>query len=187
MDFMESGREYPPGNVMGKAGIAAMDQTRAISACFTGHRILASEKTFLDLRVKLAVHRLADQGFVWFLSGMAMGFDLLAAEAVLGLRDRLPVRLAAILPCPPEQYTAAWADGDRRRLAAILEQADRTVTVSPAYGEDCFLVRNRYLVEHSAYVLACLEHAAGGTAYTVHLAGEQGLPVWNLADPGVLG
>lgn len=164
-----------------------MDHPRAKSACFTGHRVLASSEAFLSVRLKLAIHSLADRGFTRYLSGMAMGFDLLAAEAVLGLREKLPVELVAVLPCPPEQYTGAWPKEDRRSLAAILEQAAQTVTVSPAYAEDCFFARNRYLVDHSAYVLSCQEREGGGTAYTVRLAEQQGLPVWNLADPGVWG
>ena len=163
-----------------------MDQPRANSVCFTGHRVFASPEAFLSLRLKLAIHSLADRGYTWFLSGMAMGFDLLAAEAVLGLRDRLPVELVAVLPCPPEEYTGAWTGENRRRLEEILQQAARTVTVCPAYEEDCFLARNRYLVDHSAYVLSCQERGGGGTGYTVNMASQQGLPVWNLADPGVL-
>ena len=163
-----------------------MDHPRARCVCFTGHRVLASDQDFLRLRLELAIADLAEQGFGWFLSGMALGFDLLAAETVLRLSRRLEIGLVAVLPCPATGYTSAWPQEQRRRLVAVCEEAGELVLVSPGYHERCMQDRNQYLVDHSAYVLACLERDSGGTAQTVHFARQQGLQVRNLADSHLL-
>ena len=62
------------------------------SVAFTGHRTYRGAAADA---LRRTVGELYARGFRNFLSGMAMGFDLAAAEAVLELRERAPgVRLA---------------------------------------------------------------------------------------------
>ena len=69
---------------------------RRTSVAFTGHRTYRGAAADA---LRRTVGELYARGFRNFLSGMAVGFDLAAAEAVLELRERAPgVRLVAAVP-----------------------------------------------------------------------------------------
>ena len=57
------------------------------TVAFTGHRTYCGEAS---AALAAAIRGLHAHGFRTFLCGMAVGFDLAAAEAVLELRDSLP-------------------------------------------------------------------------------------------------
>lgn len=64
-----------------------MDITKSVA--FTGHRserILQVRMLYLYLDIVSQVKRLYSLGYRYFLSGMAEGFDLLAAQAVADLK-----------------------------------------------------------------------------------------------------
>lgn len=79
------------------------------SCCFTGHRPQAfrfgyDEEYPACIKIKQAlnepIHYLAIHGVSCFLSGMAQGVDIWAAESVVLLKTTLPnIQLACILPC----------------------------------------------------------------------------------------
>ena len=64
-----------------------MDRSREHTAAFTGHRRYDGE---CDDALRAVVRELYGRGFRVFWSGMALGFDLAAAEAVFALRGELP-------------------------------------------------------------------------------------------------
>ena len=69
-----------------------------------------------------------------------------------------------------ERYTQA----DKRRYDTILAQADEVVTLQDGYTEGCFLRRNDYLLENSAFLMVYYDAVAvGGTFYTLKRAVEQ--------------
>ncbi len=130
------------------------------------------------LRRRIAA--LAEEGCTGFLCGGAVGFDTLAAEAVLLERSRRPeLTLTLALPCPDQDRS--WPEEARRRFRRILEAADETVMVSPRYHRYCMMLRNRYLVEHADRLICYLISDRGGTASTVRYALQKKLPVVNLA------
>ncbi len=107
-----------------------------------------------------------EQGVVTFYNGMAMGFDLTAAELVLELKKKFPqVKLIACVPCygQEKRYSAE----DKERYANILHRADETVTLAERYHTGCMHERNRYMVDRADYLLAYCHDDKGGTAYTV--------------------
>ena len=148
---------------------------------FSGHRSLslaAEEQLPRLLRQKIV--SLAEEGYTGFLCGGAMGFDTLAAEAVLSVRSRRPeLTLTLALPCPDQDRS--WSERARQRFRRILEAADETILVSPEYHRFCMMQRNRFLVDHSRMLICYLIGDSGGTAATVRYALKQKLPVVNLA------
>ena len=63
---------------------------------FTGHRTYGGEA---DALLRDTVRQLYARGMRTFLSGMALGFDLAAAEAVLACRSECAeLRLVAVIP-----------------------------------------------------------------------------------------
>ena len=148
---------------------------------FSGHRALPpSAEEQLRRLLRQRIDALAEEGYTGFLCGGAVGFDTLAAEAVLAERLRLPeLTLTLALPCPDQDK--GWPERQRLRFRAILEAADETILVSPEYHRYCMMQRNRFLVDHSRMLVCYLTTDKGGTAATVRYALKQRLPVVNLA------
>ena len=152
---------------------------REQTCCFTGHRRLPEEAEDLFFRLTQTIERLVKEGVRYFGVGGALGFDELAARAVLSLRGQYPlVRLILVLPCP--DWDEPWPEEDRRRYARLCEQADKVMAVSDRYEPGCMQRRNRYLVDHSATCVCFCETDTGGTAYTVAYAQKQGLRIIRL-------
>ena len=150
--------------------------------CFSGHRFISKEKLpQLKAAVRKAIIELIDRGIIFFGAGGALGFDMLAEETVLQLKDEYPhIRLVLVLPCPPEQQTLKWNDDQRKRYYDILKEADKVRILSPQYTDNCMLARNRHLVDNSAYIICYLRKQRGGTFFTVGYAERQGLEIIRL-------
>ena len=147
-------------------------------ACFSGHRKLPQNCEELRTKLKKEIIGLIERGVMFFAVGGAWGFDMLAEEMVLQLKENYPhIRLILVLPCPPEQQTMKWSDDQRHRYYDILQKADKVRILSPQYTDGCMLERNRHLVDNSAYLICYLRKQYGGTSYTVGYAKKQGLQI----------
>jgi len=153
------------------------------TCCFTGHRTIDA-KAFSHIQKCLEneIENLIQQGICCFCAGGALGFDTMAALAVLKLRPKFShIRLLLILPY--RSQARGWSKKDRRTYNHILGKADEAVYTSEYYYAGCMHKRNRYLVDNSEVCLCYLTAEKGGTAYTVGYAREKGLRIINLA-PG---
>jgi uncharacterized phage-like protein YoqJ len=157
-----------------------------LTCAFTGHRPshfqFGYDETDNDcLRLKITLRseilRMIDFGVTQFLSGMALGVDMWAAEIVLALRKiGHPVKLTCVLPC--ETQADKWREEYRERYFHILENADEVLYTNIKYTSICMYERNKYLVEHTDYLLAVYDGISkGGTAQTVRFAQKKGIPI----------
>ncbi|MCM1164534.1 MAG: DUF1273 domain-containing protein [Lachnospiraceae bacterium] len=129
----------------------------------------------VDLKQRLSeqIEKLINDGANEFYTGMALGVDTWAAEAVLAHKKAAPaVKLIAVLPCP-EQFVR-WSAEDKARYRSVLGQCDKILTISPHYVRDCMLKRNRALVELCDVLVAVYDGKKGGTEYTVNFAKSRG-------------
>ena len=133
---------------------------------FTGHRELGED--FSKTRLKKIIEQLIQTGVENFYNGMAIGFDLLAAECVLSLRKKYPqVKLIACIPCyGQEKY---FSEADKKRYVKILKKADEKVTLADHYHQGCMQNRDKYMVEHADCMIAYCNKTTGGAAYTVKI------------------
>ena len=203
-----------------------MTEDRLTTVAFTGHRTYGGQAA---AALRATVGELYARGIRTFLCGMAMGFDLAAAEAVLACRDSetgsafspaafpastlapaassasafpaamvsasvfspasapdphfphtpMPgLRLVAVIPFRGQE--SRFPAVDRERFRRVLAAADHSVTLSPSYHAGCYAVRNNYLVEHAALLVAWYDGSPGGTHYTVRRALGRGLEFINL-------
>ena len=161
-----------------------MDQ-RGKTAFFTGHRHIPAEAyPKMQKHLEEELRRLIQQGVRYFGAGGALGFDTMAAQAVLKLRLSFPhIRLILVLPC--RDQAKKWSAPDIRTYRQILGGADKAVYVSEHYYDGCMQKRNRHMADHSAVCLCYLTKASGGTAYTVDYARAQGLSVINIAKGSI--
>lgn len=153
------------------------------TVCFTGHRhIYAFEKQALSEALHEEIERQLHAGARLFRTGGALGFDTMAAQAVLKLREKhSDVLLELILPCPSQD--TLWQPQDRQIYKQILEQADNVQYVGSQYYNGILQLRNRRLVQGTDVCIAYLKNShGGGTAYTSALALRLGLEFINLAD-----
>ena len=126
-------------------------------------------KSFDLSMLKTAVERLILQGFENFYCGMAMGFDLIAAEVVLDAKKFYPhVKLIACVPCPDQQRS--YPEEEKKKYERLLPLCDKVEILSDHYYRGCMLARDRFMVDNCSCVLAYMDRNDGGTAYTVRYA-----------------
>ena len=103
------------------------------SCCMTGHRVLpksVEERKKLKNSLKKVISELAWEGITRFYTGGALGFDTMAAMAVLEMKSCFPqIQLCLAVPYP-EQYQH-WPREDIQRYEQILDHADQVEVISP--------------------------------------------------------
>ena len=152
--------------------------------CFTGHRKIPEDERFLlRPRLQKTIQGLLNRDITTFYCGGALGFDTLAAQAVLKARRFHPqVKLILALPC--RDQAEHWREADRLLYESVKRRADDVVYLSERYTRSCMFERNRYMVDHSDVCVCYCTSDQGGTAYTVQYARCRGVPVINLAEEG---
>lgn len=151
------------------------------SCCFTGHRNIPHgqhKQVAEDLDELLC--ELIHNGIICFYAGGALGFDTLAAQAVIRAKEKYPhIKLILLLPC--KSQARFWESEDIAKYEEIKENADEVRYVSAEYTKACMFERNRALVDSSSICVCYLNTASGGTAYTVRYAMSKGLRIINMA------
>ena len=151
------------------------------TCCFTGHRTLSdAERSELVPLIDRYLFAIYEAGCREFRTGGALGFDTLAAQRVLALREKYPsCKLHLILPCQGQEND--WSLEKRVLYRKISERADRVTCLHDSYTKGCMYERNRALVDGCDVVIAYLKQEKGGTAYTCGYAEKHGVRVINLA------
>ncbi len=151
--------------------------------CFTGHRDLSKDE-FLQIRPILqeTIEKLFLQGVDTFIVGGAVGFDTMAATEVLNLQRKLYPGMKLVLAIPCEGQDRGWSPIQRALYQQIRQLATAEVVLSPQYYQGCMLRRNDFMVENSRYLIAYVNRASGGSAYTLRMAKKNRLTICNLAD-----
>lgn len=100
------------------------------TACFTGHRdIPPLKRPGIKHRLEREIERSIQAGYLYFGAGGALGFDTLAAQTVLKLKERYPdIKLILVLPCKTQ--TSGWKQTDIDEYERIKEAADKVVYAS---------------------------------------------------------
>lgn len=152
------------------------------TCCFTGHRVIPSgEKETIRNLLETAIEKAIQDGYRFFRTGGALGFDTLAAQTVLTLKQQYPhIRLILVLPCINQAN--GWKQADIDEYERIKSLADKVVYTSTEYTYGCMHKRNRHLVDNSSLCICYLTKVSGGTAYTVRYAESKKISVFNLAD-----
>lgn len=142
--------------------------------CFTGHRpdklTRSEEQITKDLTA--AIDNAISDGYRTFISGMAMGVDIWAAQIVLEKKTVLPgLHLICALPFPGfgDRWSSQWSDVYNE----IIRQADLVKSISQSFSYASYQKRNEWMVNHSGRVIAVYNGSAGGTRNTVEYAQQK--------------
>lgn len=152
-----------------------------VSAAFTGHRFYDfSQRVFIQERLTSAISEAYEHGIRNFISGFALGIDLMAAQLVQSLKCNLPgISLTAAIPF--EGQAERYNIYDKRVYRRLLELADKVIVLSDCYYPRCFLDRDEFMVENASYLIAYYDgREKGGTYYTVKKARARGIPIINV-------
>jgi len=156
-------------------------EKRMHRCAFTGHRPekLTESKEVVCERLQAAIEQAYADSFNVFITGMARGVDLWAAAIVLELRQRHnDVKLICAVPF--EGFEARWLEDNRREYVRILGQSDLVRYICPRYSNQCFQIRNEWMVDHAARLIAVWNGQPSGTGNTVAYAQRQNVEVINI-------
>lgn len=154
---------------------------RLSRVCFTGHRPETIGRSEFEIKELLrpVIIKSVNEGFRTFITGMARGFDLWAADIVLEYRESLSdIHLVCALPMP--NFEKKWNIREQNHYRDILAKADHAVLVSEHYSKACFQKRNIYMVDRAARVIAAYNGGVGGTYNTISYAKKKNVEVINI-------
>lgn len=155
-----------------------IDKLNSQNVCFTGHRSQKLPWKFNENDVRcLAMKEIAKlkimeaifDGKTHFISGMAIGFDMICAELVLELKKYFPfITLECAIPCKGQELK--WPQKEQERYRNIIKQADKIRCIYDHYVDGCMLERNQYMVNNASLVIALYNGTSGGTQKTIDYA-----------------
>ena len=149
--------------------------------CFTGHRSISLQSAqIINLKLEnTLVNLIENEGFTDFRAGGAVGFDSIAALAVIKLKKKYPnIKLHLILPHKGQDKYFPALEKDVYRF--VVDSADSVTYIQNAYSDGVMFARNRALVDGSDLCIACLERLSGGTYQTVNYARKNKVKTINL-------
>lgn len=167
----------------------SIDYENLAKCCFTGYRpdkfpfpLSNGNADYKKMENALVeqILELASEGCRTFYCGMAMGFDLIAGETVLALKNAFnpPLKLVAVLPFSAQSnsFTDYW----KEKFENVLKNADEMLCLSDEYYKGCFQTRNIFMVDNSDYVITWYDGKKGGTANTLQYAHRIGRQIFNI-------
>ena len=159
------------------------NEKRLHRCCFTGHRpekLSLSENEVKHLLEKAIDNVIAD-GYVTFITGMAKGTDIWAAEIVLEKKKRNDaLRLICAIPHPDFEKRRGFFE--ERRYNRILKNADYVTIISDHYYRACYQKRNEWMVDRSSLVIAVWNGQPSETKNTIDYADRKDVKVVNVLD-----
>ncbi len=136
------------------------------TCCVTGHRNISANKIhYVQMQIRQELLRAIQRGYTHFISGFAVGVDLIFAGIVADLKSEYPITLEAAIPYPGRMDTPDKA------FQRLLKECDTIKVHTDRYSKGCYMVRNRYMIDCSALVIAVHDgRKSGGTAATIKYA-----------------
>lgn len=152
------------------------------TVCFSGHRpeklpgkgsADRPETEFIRNLLKTKINTCVSEGYTRFLSGVARGIDLWAAQTVLEIKKINPgIELICVKPFENQGYN--FPDEDKLLYEKIITEADYVICTSPEYRKTCYYIRNCYMVDHAGMLIAFVNNYRSGTGQTINYAKKLG-------------
>ena len=156
-----------------KAGVCVLteQEKRLHRCCFTGHRPEKLNSTEEEIKKALLVevNNAIHDEYITFISGMARGVDIWAAELVLELRNSgAPIHLICAMPF--NDFEQRWPVAWQQRYKTILQSADLVRFIAKEYHISTYQRRNEWMIDHSNRVIAVYNGSSGGTRNALEYA-----------------
>lgn len=139
--------------------------------CFTGHRPekLAADPAAIKASLAVEIDAAIADGITEFITGMARGVDMWAAELILARKATNP-GITLFCAIQYEGFEKEWADTWRDLYRSILAQANGSKVFQPRFTYASFQERNCWMVDHSERIIAVFIGEKGGTKKTLDYA-----------------
>ena len=136
------------------------------TSCVTGHRDIPVDKIqYVQMQLRQELLQAIQSGYTHFISGFAVGVDLIFAGIVADLKHEYPITPEAAIP-----YQDRVKSPDKT-FQCLLKECDIVKVHTGRYSKSCFMVRNRYMIDCSSLVIAVHDgRKSGGTAATIKYA-----------------
>ena len=137
------------------------------ACCVTGHRTIPVDRlAYVEMELRKAIMAAVNDGYTRFISGGAVGTDLLFAAIVAEMKEQgHRLFLEAALPYSNRKKSK---DSDFQKMLAA---CDAVKVISERYNRGCYFARNRYMVNESSRIIAVYDgRESGGTFYTIQYA-----------------
>ena len=112
-----------------------MDKSK--TCFFTGHRKIAQSKIEI-VKAQLADNiekMITEYGVNTFIDGGALGFDTIAAETVIEMREKYQnIKLVMYLPCYGQ--SKMWKESEQFRYRMVLSKADKIIYITESVYTD---------------------------------------------------
>lgn len=144
---------------------------RKYCCCFTGHRLekLHAAEDIVIQQLDSAISTALQDGYTTFITGMAKGVDIWAAELVLKRRRTSPY-INFVCAVPYKGFGLHWKDGWSERFQNILCIADLVNYICPSFSRSSYQERNEWMVDRASLLIAAYTGEGGGTRNTIQYA-----------------
>ena len=122
-----------------------------------------------------AIQQAMADGYRVFVSGMAPGVDIWAAEIVIRLRNE-GADIKLISASPFEGFEKRWPAWEHR-YNYIMDNTDLKLFICKGNVRGVHQIRNEWMVNHSTRVIAVFNGERSGTKNTIDYANRVGVPV----------
>ncbi len=168
---------------------------RERTCCFSGHRTekLPAESKRLEYLRRMVADTAAIlyyKGIDTFITGMARGFDLIAAETLINdpvIGSKIHLICAMPYADHRREMKTPAEDALYRRL---LKRADLIVCLGDGYFKDCYRLRNTFMINNSSNLIAYLKDEyslRSGTGMTCNLAKRSGHTLYMIYEKDLRG
>ena len=156
-----------------------------ICACFAGHRPqslpynsdneMTVEMANIAYKLKNLIIESINNGYTYYISGLAHGIDMLSAEFVLELKQEYPfIKLECAIPYITQ--SSSYSQQDKKRYLNILNNADFITILCDDYKKGCLFKRNKYMISKSSLLIGVWNGKKSGTSNTINYANKKGIP-----------
>ena len=168
-----------------------MEIIKEKTVAFTGNRTLKTStgrpdtnlENVLRTELSFCLEECYNEGKRNYITGMAIGWDMLCAEEVLKFKAKhSDVKLIAAIPFQGQELMYGQRDKDRYKI--IYEAADHIEYITEGgYDNNAYHKRNDWMIANACEIMAYDSHQPrSGTASTVRKAKLNGLEVLNFFD-----
>ena len=153
------------------------DKTCTISGLRPHKLPIGTDMRIFMCALEREIRKSISEGYNTFLSGLAMGADIWAAQIIIRLKKEYDdLYLICFQPC--ETQADNWSAEWRRHYFKVLELSDYVLCLQENYSANCMHLRNIRMIDSSFRLIAVHDGISkGGTAHTINYAKNQGLEV----------
>lgn len=156
---------------------------------FTGHRppkiggykVPNQTNEWVYEQLYTVINHAINNGFTHFISGGAMGVDLLAATTVIKIRQDLHPNITLEIAKPFPSQSSKWYPDTVKAFDMICSVADAVICVSPdPYSPQKMQLRNEYMVKNCDALIAVWDGTKGGTFNCIAYADRINVRVYHI-------